>query len=107
MASPVTPTYFKCVVRSADSAEKESHMFQRKTSSTKYGLAFLAGGIVGAAIALWFAPMTGRKLQRQIRSKWAEGKDNFEGLAENIEHVVAGVQDAARTVQAKAREFAK
>ena len=32
----------------------------------RYVSSFLVGGVVGAGLALWFAPMTGKKMQRQV-----------------------------------------
>ena len=42
-------------------------MFQRKTPFGFYSLFFVIGSVVGAAVALLFAPTTGRKLQKQIK----------------------------------------
>ncbi len=70
-------------------------------------LTFVLGALTGAAIALLFAPMPGKKLQRQIRNKWEDGKDNLDSVVESFESVVDGVQDAAKNVKAAARKFTK
>jgi gas vesicle protein len=79
-------------------------MFGRKeTHVGAYSAMFIAGAAVGAALALLFAPMPGRKLQKQLKTKIADSKDTLEDLGESFEAVVAGVQDAARSVQKKFR----
>ncbi len=52
---------------------------------------FLAGAAVGAAVALLFAPKTGRELRKMIRDKTAEGGDY--------------VKDAGRDIYGKGREL--
>ncbi|HVS31668.1 MAG TPA: YtxH domain-containing protein [Thermoanaerobaculia bacterium] len=42
-------------------------MFGRKTPYGFYSLFFFIGTALGAAVALLFAPTTGRKLQKQIK----------------------------------------
>jgi gas vesicle protein len=79
-------------------------MFGRRENHTvRYVAMFAVGAAVGAAVALLFAPMPGRKLQRRLRNTWKDGKGTLEDLGENFESVMAGVQDAARTVQKKFR----
>ena len=79
-------------------------MFERRENHTiRYAAMFAAGAVVGAAVALLFAPMPGRKLQKELKHKWNDGKDTLEDFTENFESVMAGVQDAARTVQKKFR----
>lgn len=41
-------------------------MFERKTSFGKLFLTFALGAATGAAVALLYAPMTGRKMQKRV-----------------------------------------
>lgn len=52
-----------------------------------YSLAFLAGAIAGAAVALLYAPMNGRKLQNKI-------KETLDEQVENVQNVVRRVVSA-------------
>ena len=39
---------------------------QKKTPFVNYALVFALGAVAGAATALLYAPMTGRKMQRKV-----------------------------------------
>jgi gas vesicle protein len=77
------------------------------TRFASFAATFALGALVGAAVALIFAPMPGKKMQRQIRNKWEDGKDSLESVVENFESVVEGVQNAAKSVKTAARKFTK
>ena len=62
-------------------------MFGRKPNYWMYSLFLLLGGVIGAGVALLFAPMPGRKLQKQL-------KDVIDEQVENVQTVVRKVVNA-------------
>ncbi len=62
-------------------------MFERKRNFWTYSLFLLLGGVIGAGVALLFAPMPGRKLQKQL-------KDVIEDQVENVQSAVRKVVNA-------------
>lgn len=56
-------------------------MFERKKNSIlKSASFFVFGGLVGAAAALLFAPMTGKKMQRKLTDVTGKVIDKVEDL---------------------------
>ena len=64
------------------------------------GLAFLGGGLVGAAMALLLAPQSGRQSREQLRGYARRAEENIHELAETATQVLD------QTVE-KGREFIK
>lgn len=64
-------------------------MFTRKKENrvTSYSVTFITGAIVGAAVALLFAPKPGKKFQKDV-------KEFAEDSAENIQNFVKSVKKA-------------
>ena len=57
-------------------------MFNRKKSFSSFAWVFAVGAVAGAAAALLYAPMTGRKMQRKvsdITEKVIDKVDDFKG----------------------------
>lgn len=59
---------------------------RKKNRFGLYTLMFVLGAVAGAAVALLYAPMTGRKLQRQLKE---------------------AIDDSVENVQSAVRKFAK
>jgi gas vesicle protein len=60
-------------------------MFRRKENQVvKAALFFAAGAAVGAAVALLFAPTTGKKLQKQLKSVVDDQVENFEKVIRKV-----------------------
>jgi gas vesicle protein len=54
-------------------------MFGRKPRFNKFTwIAFGIGAVTGAAVALLYAPMTGVKLQKQLKEVIGEGVENVQ-----------------------------
>ena len=62
-------------------------MFGRKNHFGFYILYFFIGAIAGAALALFFTPVTGRKFQKQV-------KDVIDDQVENIQTAVRKIANA-------------
>ena len=52
-------------------------------------ISFLIGGIVGAGLALLFAPQTGRKTRRQIADLAEDVADSASGYAKKLKEKIA------------------
>lgn len=52
-------------------------------------ISFLVGGIVGAGLALLFAPQTGRKTRRQIVDMAEDVKDYTSGYAKKLKEKIS------------------
>ncbi len=89
---------------------------ERCCSSGGVLLAFLAGGLVGAGIALLYAPMAGREARERIgglagdlrkkAEEWTgDVKQRVEGFIEEERSVIKAAYDAGR--EAMAREKAR
>jgi len=64
------------------------------------GLAFMSGGLVGAAVALVLAPQSGRESREEIREYARRAEGNIHGLADTAAEVAEEAVD-------KGREFIK
>lgn len=72
----------------------------RGCSLGSVGLAFVGGGLVGAAMALLLAPQSGRESREQVRGYARRAGDNIYELADTASQVVEQAVD-------KGREFLK
>ncbi|MGZ5441188.1 MAG: YtxH domain-containing protein [Thermoanaerobaculia bacterium] len=59
-------------------------MFGKKTKYTGFILAFVGGVITGAAIALLYAPMTGKKMQKKVGDVADKVIDRVEDLQDQV-----------------------
>ncbi|MBE0425990.1 MAG: YtxH domain-containing protein [Nitrospirae bacterium] len=64
----------------------------------KIGVAFLLGGLIGAAIALLYAPKSGRETRKDIAKTARRVKSETSDL---IEDTVEGIQDFAGDIKDK------
>jgi len=62
-------------------------MFGKKKSFSNFAWVFAVGAVAGAAAALLYAPMTGRKMQRKvsdITEKVIDKVDDFKGAVRRV-----------------------
>ncbi len=64
------------------------------------GLAFVSGGLLGAAMALLLAPMSGRQTREQLRGYARRAEENIHKLADNVTRILDQTMD-------KGHEFIK
>jgi len=69
-------------------------MSTKNNSFRNFALTFAIGAVAGAALALLYAPMTGRKLQRKVADATERVKDVVEGSVDNIQNVLRKVTNA-------------
>jgi gas vesicle protein len=76
-------------------------MFGRKPPIGKFMLMFALGAVTGAAVALLYAPMTGRKMQKKVgdvTDKVIDATDKvldkMEEKVENMQHFVKKIANA-------------
>lgn len=61
-------------------------MFEKKSKwgFAKYAITFIAGAAAGAAVALLYAPMTGKKMQKQVKDVLDDQVENVEKLYKKV-----------------------
>jgi len=67
-------------------------------------LAFLAGAVAGAAVALLYAPASGREAREYLGEKAREGRDKANALAEKGRQVFNDGRDTLNTAIEQGRE---
>ena len=55
---------------------------------------FTTGAFAGAAVALLFAPMTGRKMQKRVANATERVIDVVEGSVDNVQNLLRKVANA-------------
>jgi gas vesicle protein len=55
-------------------------MFDRKKSFSNFAWVFAVGAVAGAAAALLYAPMTGRKMQKKV----IDAVEDFRGAVKRV-----------------------
>jgi gas vesicle protein len=71
-------------------------MSEEKGSAPAILLAFVLGGIVGAGLALLFAPLSGRETRERIKDLAEEMKEKAEGAIEEIRDKVKETLDVGK-----------
>ncbi|HJW92813.1 MAG TPA: YtxH domain-containing protein [Thermoanaerobaculia bacterium] len=65
-------------------------MFTRKkeTRVANYSFTFVAGALIGAAVALLYAPKPGKKLQKDVKNFAEDSADNIQKFVKNVKKAV-------------------
>lgn len=66
-------------------------MFNKTSNFGNFVFTFILGAFAGAAVALLYAPMTGRKMQKKVADATGRVKDVVEGSVDNIQSVIRKV----------------
>lgn len=69
-------------------------MFEKKSSFGKFAFAFVMGAAAGAAVALLYAPMTGRRMQKKVAGMTDKIVDVVEDGVENVQKFARKVANA-------------
>ena len=69
-------------------------MFTKKSSYGSFALTFAGGAIAGAAVALLFTPMTGRKMQKKVANATERVIDVVEDSVDNVQNLLRKVANA-------------
>jgi gas vesicle protein len=69
-------------------------MFNEKSSFSSFAFTFVLGAIAGAAVALLYAPMTGKKMQRKVANATEKVRDVVEDSVDNVQSVLRKVSRA-------------
>jgi gas vesicle protein len=67
-------------------------------------LAFLLGAVSGAAVALLYAPVTGRETREYLSEKAREGRDRATDAAEKGRHAINQGRETVATAIERGRE---
>ena len=60
-------------------------MFEERSSFGSYLFTFVLGAVTGAAVALWFAPMSGKRMQRKVADVTGKVRDVVEDSVDNVQ----------------------
>jgi gas vesicle protein len=69
-------------------------MFNKKNRFGSFASTFALGAVAGAAVALLFAPMTGRKMQKKVADATERVKDVVEDSVDNVQNLLRKVAKA-------------
>lgn len=69
-------------------------MFTKKSSFGSFALTFVLGTIAGAAVALLYAPMTGKRMQKKVANVTDKVRDAVEDSVGNVQNVLRKVANA-------------
>jgi len=69
-------------------------MFKKNSSFSSYAYTFVLGAISGAAVALLYAPMTGKKMQKKVADVSGKVRDVVEDSVDNVQTVLRKVANA-------------
>jgi gas vesicle protein len=78
-----------------------------RSTYSNWAFGFLAGGLVGAGVALLLAPQSGEATRAAMRNKLREAADSARGLRDRVVHQAEGIRDeTTRRVGAAASALA-
>jgi len=69
-------------------------MVNKNRGFRSYALTFAFGAIAGAAVALMFAPMTGKRMQKKVADVTEKVKDVVDDSIDNVQSVLRKVANA-------------
>lgn len=73
-------------------------MFGRTSPVGKYILMFALGAVTGAAVALLYAPMTGRKMQKRVGDVTDKVMDATDKVLDRVEENIENVQHFVKKI---------
>jgi gas vesicle protein len=69
-------------------------MFNKNGSFGSFTLTLVLGAITGAAVALLYAPMTGKKMQKKVANVTDKVRNVVEDSVDNVQSVLRKVANA-------------
>lgn len=85
-------------------------MEEREKKIVVAGLMIVAGGVVGAGLALLFAPQSGKRTRKDIlryaRKTSLQAGEKIDDLSANVSDLVATIGDKTDDLVEKGRDFA-
>jgi gas vesicle protein len=69
-------------------------MARQNSSFSSYALTFVLGALTGAAVALLYAPMTGKRMQRKVADVTEKVRDVVEDSVDNVQNILRKVANA-------------
>jgi gas vesicle protein len=69
-------------------------MFNKTSSFKSFAYTFVLGALTGAAVALFYAPMTGKKMQRKVADVTDKVRDVVEDSVDNVQTILRKVANA-------------
>lgn len=74
-------------------SHKEAHMSDRRTTVKAGALLLIAGGIIGAGVALLFAPQSGKSTRKDISRYARKAKRKAEEVADDFSESISRMVD--------------
>jgi gas vesicle protein len=72
-------------------------MYRADQSGASFALGIMAGAVIGAGVALLFAPKTGTEMRHQLG-------EQYRGLAERVGETTKGLRESAEHLKERGRE---
>jgi gas vesicle protein len=72
-------------------------MYRSEPTGASFALGIMAGAVIGAGVALLFAPKTGSEMRQQLG-------EQYRGLAERVGETTQGLRESAQQLKERGRE---
>lgn len=72
-------------------------MYRTEQSGASFALGVMAGAVIGAGVALLFAPKTGTEMRQQLG-------EQYRGLADRVGETTSGLRESAQQLKERGRE---
>jgi gas vesicle protein len=72
-------------------------MYRTEQSGASFALGVMAGAVIGAGVALLFAPKTGTEMRQQLG-------EQYRGLADRVGETTHSLRESAQTLKERGRE---
>src|SRR6187549_2085280 len=76
--------------------EEDRTMYREDQSGASFMLGIMTGAVIGAGVALLFAPRTGQEMRQQLG-------EQYRGLAERAEQTAQSLREGAQTIRDSAQ----
>jgi gas vesicle protein len=73
-------------------------MYREDQSGASFMLGIMTGAVIGAGVALLFAPRTGQEMRQQLG-------EQYRGLAERAEQTAQSLREGAQTIRDSAQQL--
>jgi gas vesicle protein len=88
--------HYNPAVKDVGGDEEERTMYREDQSGSSFMLGIMTGAVIGAGVALLFAPRTGQEMRQQLG-------EQYRGLAERAGTTAQSLREGAQTIRESAQ----